>query len=69
MAGKYPGHNKERNNEHLCTMLVLLEGMLEHIPWRKGEDTRKQACGLLDAWIEQAGVARARNGDNVQHAT
>jgi DNA primase len=48
----YPGHNKERNNEHICTMLLILEGVLKYLPSQKGDvPVKKQASDLLDHWI------------------
>lgn len=50
---QYPGHNKERNNEHLCTMMLLLEGLLKYIPKSKDKDKpiKTQASEILHAWI------------------
>ncbi|MEW6115637.1 MAG: CHC2 zinc finger domain-containing protein [Nitrospirota bacterium] len=59
---KYPGHAKERNNEHLCTMMVILEAMLKRIPYAKGNvPTKTQAMELLDHWI--------RTMEEQEHAT
>lgn len=52
---KYPGHNKERMNEHICMMLLLLEGILEHIPYGKDAavPVKKQAEEILERWITE----------------
>ncbi len=57
----HPGHNKERNNEHLCTIIVILEAVLEHLPLEnnaqpgwvipKGLPIEKQTQLLVDRWI------------------
>lgn len=47
----YPGHNKERMNEHLCMMLMVLEGVLEYIPWKQDVPVKKQASEILERWI------------------
>ncbi|MCK4786228.1 MAG: toprim domain-containing protein [Desulfobacteraceae bacterium] len=52
LQSEFAGHNKERMNEHLCTMMVILEALLEYIPIDKSEkDTRKQASIMLKDWI------------------
>lgn len=48
---RYPGHNKERNNEHICTMMVILEALLEHLPVHRDKPIKFQAQELLDRWI------------------
>lgn len=51
---RWPGHNKERMNEHLSTMLLVLEGLLEHIPYHAKEKEipiKTQAAEILDRWI------------------
>lgn len=52
---KYPGHNKERMNEHICMMLMVLEGLLEFIPYSKDPDEpiKKQAEVILEHWISE----------------
>lgn len=52
---KYPGHNKERMNEHLCMMMLVLEGLLEFIPYHKdnGVPIKKQAEEILECWIRE----------------
>ncbi|MDA8156268.1 MAG: CHC2 zinc finger domain-containing protein [Actinomycetota bacterium] len=52
LQGKHAGHNKERNNEHICTMLVILQAVLKHIPL-PGTKTSPmiQAMDILDRWI------------------
>ena len=47
----HPGHNKERNNEHFCTMMLILEALLEYIPAMPDKPARQQATILLDMWI------------------
>ncbi len=50
---EFPGHNKERNNEHICTMMLILEGVLKYIPKSKDKDKpiKTQAKEILHAWI------------------
>ena len=48
----FPGHNKERNNEHLCTMMIILEALLKHIPVNKEHPAKKDAAMILKKWIE-----------------
>jgi DNA primase len=49
---KHAGHNKDRNNEHLCTIILILEALLEHIPLAHCPDPiEKQAITLVDKWI------------------
>ncbi|MCC6345672.1 MAG: hypothetical protein IT388_00635 [Nitrospirales bacterium] len=49
---KHAGHAKERNNEHLCTMMVITEALLKRIPYSKGDvPVKTQATELLDHWI------------------
>ncbi|GAB63084.1 MAG: hypothetical protein DWB56_06815 [Candidatus Jettenia sp.] len=48
---RFPKHNKDRNNEHLCTMMVILEALLEYIPSQKDTEIKKQAADLLERWI------------------
>mgnify|MGYP001574838179 CR=1 FL=1 len=52
---KYPAHNKERMNEHICMMLLILEGLLEHIPYSKDGSVplKKQAEEILERWIAE----------------
>ena len=50
---KYPGHNKERMNEHICMMLLILEGLLEHVPYHKDVPVKKQAEEILEHWITE----------------
>lgn len=47
----FPGHNKDRMNEHLCMMLIILEGVLEHLPWAPETPIKKQASDILTHWI------------------
>ncbi len=50
---KHPGHNKERNNEHICTMLLILEGLLKYIPLRNdSREPKAQGADILGKWIE-----------------
>ncbi len=51
MARKFKGHAKERNNEHLTTMMVILEAMLKYVPWQPESHLENQAEELLTAWI------------------
>ncbi|MDP2167955.1 MAG: CHC2 zinc finger domain-containing protein [Thermodesulfovibrionales bacterium] len=54
LSTRFPGHNKERNNEHICTMLLILEGLLKHLPFHaKGGavPVKKQAEEILEHWI------------------
>lgn len=51
MARKFKGHAKERNNEHLTTMMVILEAMLKYAPYRPETHIETQAEDLLTAWI------------------
>ena len=52
LQSEFAGHNKERMNEHLCTMMVILEALLEYIPIDNSEnDCRKQASIMLKDWI------------------
>lgn len=52
LQSKHAGHNKERNNEHLCTIIVILEALLEYLPIPDVEGgTDKQAIALVDRWI------------------
>lgn len=48
---KHPGHSKDRNNEHICTMMVILEALLEYMPWKKETPVKTQAMDLLDRWV------------------
>jgi len=50
---KYPGHNKERNNEHLCTMMLILEGVLKYLRPKKDKDRpiKTLAAEILHHWI------------------
>jgi DNA primase len=48
---KHAGHDKDRNNEHICTMLIILEAILEYIPWKKDTPVKTQAAELLDRWV------------------
>ncbi|MDH4101246.1 MAG: hypothetical protein OEV28_11825, partial [Nitrospirota bacterium] len=48
---QYPGHAKSRNNEHICTMMIILEALLEHLPYQHEVPIKKQAATLLDRWI------------------
>jgi DNA primase len=48
---RHAGHDKDRNNEHICTMMIILEALLEHIPWKKDTSVKSQASELLDRWI------------------
>ncbi len=48
---EYPRHNKERMNEHLCMMLLVLEGILKHVPWKEDTPVKKQAAEILERWI------------------
>ena len=50
---KYPGHNKERMNEHICMMLLILEGLLEHVPFHRDVPVKKQAEEILEHWITE----------------
>lgn len=47
----FPGHNKERNNEHLTTMMLILEALLKYIPASKNPP-RQDAAIILKKWIE-----------------
>ena len=47
----HPKHNKDRMNEHLCMMAVILEAVLEHIPYNKDLPARTQAKHILSSWI------------------
>jgi DNA primase len=47
----HPGHDKDRNNEHICTMMVILEALLEHLPWNKTMPVNQQAAELLKKWV------------------
>jgi hypothetical protein len=52
LQSKHAGHNKERNNEHLCTIIVILEALLDYLPVPDidgGPD--RQAIALVDRWI------------------
>lgn len=51
IQSKFAGHNKERNNEHICTMMIILEALLTYIPLEKEKDVREQALIMLDDWI------------------
>jgi DNA primase len=48
---KFAGHDKDRNNEHICTMMVILEALLEHIPKKASKPIKTQASEILDKWI------------------
>jgi len=50
---KFAGHDKDRNNEHICTMMVILEAILEHIPnpKRTSKPIKTQSSEILDKWI------------------
>jgi len=50
---KFPGHAKDRNNEHICTIMIILELILEYIPLKRGEGLpiKSQASEILDRWI------------------
>jgi DNA primase len=49
---QHAGHNKDRNNEHLCTIILILEALLEHIPLANCPDPiEKQAIKLVDQWV------------------
>jgi DNA primase len=48
---RYAGHDKDRNNEHICTMMIILEALLEHLPYKKDMSIKNQASELLDRWI------------------
>lgn len=48
---RHSGHDKDRNNEHICTMMIILEALLIHIPWKKDLPVKSQASELLDRWI------------------
>jgi DNA primase len=47
----HPGHNKERNNEHLCTIIVIIEAALEYLPIDAKMPIEKQMMGLVDKWV------------------
>lgn len=49
---KFPGHNKERCNEHISTMMIILEALLKYLPAMKDTPVDKQAIDMLDKWIE-----------------
>ncbi|MDO8282563.1 MAG: CHC2 zinc finger domain-containing protein [Thermodesulfovibrionia bacterium] len=49
---EFPGHYKDRNNEHICMMMIILESLLEHIPWKKETPIKTQASMILKHWIE-----------------
>jgi len=51
LATVHAGHNKDRMNEHLSMILLVLEGILEHIPWRPDTPIKKQSSELLAKWI------------------
>ncbi len=48
----HPKHNKERMNEHLTTIMLVLEGMLEHIPYIPALQPDQQAGKLLNMWLD-----------------
>jgi hypothetical protein len=50
--GEFPGHNKERNNEHLTTMAIILEALLRYIPVNKDHNPRQDAILIVRKWIE-----------------
>ncbi len=52
LQATHPGHNKERNNEHLCTIIVILEAVLEYIPVDAKIPIDKQTQTLVDKWID-----------------
>ncbi len=54
LQSKHAGHNKERNNEHLCTIIIILEALLEYLPLETREPMpiEKQATHLVDKWIQ-----------------
>ena len=47
----HPGHNKERNNEHLCTIIVIIEAVLEYLPIDDKLPIEKQMQLLVDKWV------------------
>jgi len=47
----HPGHNKERNNEHLCTIIVIIEAVLEYLPIDAKIPIEKQTQLLVDKWV------------------
>ena len=47
----HPGHNKERNNEHLCTIIVIIEAVLEYLPIDAKLPIEKQMQLLVDKWV------------------
>lgn len=47
----FPGHHKNRNDEHLCTMMIITEALLQYIPFQKETPARTQASALLSHWI------------------
>ena len=51
LQSEFAGHNKERMNEHLCTMMIILEALLEYMPANPDMDVRKQASMMLRDWI------------------
>lgn len=53
LQSKHAGHNKDRNNEHLCTIILVLEALLEYLPIPNSPDpVEKQATKIVDQWIE-----------------
>jgi hypothetical protein len=52
LQSRHAGHNKERNNEHLCTICVILEVVLEYIPIDAGKSPESQAAAIVDKWIQ-----------------
>ncbi|MFQ5736903.1 MAG: hypothetical protein ACE5GY_08590, partial [Thermodesulfobacteriota bacterium] len=51
ISTEFPRHNKERMNEHICMMMLVLEGVLEHIPFKEGAPVKTQAAEILKKWI------------------
>ena len=51
LQSEFAGHNKERMNEHLSTMMIILEALLKYIPAKPDMDVRKQASIMLKDWI------------------
>jgi len=49
---EFPGHNKERNNEHLTTMAIILEALLKYIPVNEKHTPQQDAILIVKKWIE-----------------
>jgi len=47
---QHGAHTKDRNNEHICTMLIILEALLKRLPLKNDDRPAKEQAGALMGW-------------------